>query len=85
MDLATKIINYMKAKNYVVFSGKKNYNIVYIEGLNEDDTLNDDTPNQFNDRRIIIEVIGDTPKIVNTWQATTEPGNYYTYRGCSAN
>lgn len=77
--LAAKIINYMHSKNYVVFSGAKNYNIVYVEGMNEDGTLNNDVPNQFNDRRIIIEVIDGVPKIVNHWQATTEPGDYYTY------
>ncbi|MCV3216036.1 hypothetical protein OGM63_21410 [Plectonema radiosum NIES-515] len=69
----------MKAKNYVVFSGEKNFNIVYVEGMNEDSTLNNDTPNQFNDRRIIIEFVDGIPKIINHWQATTEPGNYYTY------
>jgi hypothetical protein len=83
--LATKIIDYMKAKNYVVFSGEKNYNIIYIEGMNEDGILNDDAPNQFNDRRIIVEVMGGIPKIVNSWQATTEPGNYYTYRPMNPN
>jgi hypothetical protein len=80
MELANQIIKYMTAKNYVVFSGEKNYNIVYIEGMNEDGTLNDDTPNEFNDRRMIIEIIRGIPKIINQWQATTEPGNYYTYR-----
>ncbi|MBW4479675.1 MAG: hypothetical protein KME54_23220 [Tolypothrix brevis GSE-NOS-MK-07-07A] len=79
MDLATRIVDYMKAKNYAVFSGEKNYNIVYVEGMNEDGTLNDDAPNQFNDCRIIIEIVGNEPKIVNHWQATTEPGAYYTY------
>jgi hypothetical protein len=79
MDLATRIIKYMTAKNYVVFSGEKNYNIVYVEGMNEDGTLNDDAPNQFNDRRLIIEIIRGVPKIINSWQATTEPGDYYTY------
>lgn len=77
--LASRIINYMQAKKYVVFNDKNNFNIAYIEGMNEDGTLNDDAPNCFNDRRIIIEIIDDIPKIINHWQATTEPGNYYTY------
>ncbi|GAX43450.1 peptidoglycan binding domain-containing protein [Tolypothrix sp. NIES-4075] len=77
--LAERIIRYMRLKNYIVFEGKKNYNIVYVEGMNEDGTLNNDAPNQFNDRRIVIEVINNVPKIVNHWQATTEPGDYYTY------
>lgn len=78
-DLASRIISYMKAKNYIVFSGSKNYNLVYVEGMNEDETLNNDAPNEFNDRRIVIEVVNNIPKIVNHWLATTEPGNYYTY------
>lgn len=79
MNLANQIIKYMQAKNYTVFSGQKNYNIVYVEGMNENGTLNDDAPNVFNDRRIIIEVVNDVAAIVNHWQATTEPGDYYTY------
>lgn len=79
MNLAKQIIDYMHLKNHVVFSDNKNYNIVYVEGMNEDGTLNDDIPNQFNDRRIVIEIIDSVPKIVNHWQATTEPGAHYTH------
>ncbi|MBD2679094.1 MULTISPECIES: peptidoglycan-binding protein [Nostoc] len=78
-DVASKIIKYMQAKNYQVSTNAKEYNIVYLEGVNEDWTLNSDTPNQFNDRRIVIEVVDGVPKIVNHWQATTEPGSRYTY------
>lgn len=78
-DIASKIVKYMQAKNYEVFTNPKEYNIVYLEGVNEDWTLNSDTPNQFNDRRIVIEVVDGIPKIVNHWQATTEPGSRYTY------
>ncbi|MBD6617043.1 peptidoglycan-binding protein [Komarekiella sp. 'clone 1'] len=77
-DIASKIIKYMQAKNYQVFTNLREYNIVYIEGINEDWSLNSDPPNQFNDRRIVIEVVDGIPKIVNHWQATTEPGRYYT-------
>ncbi|MDZ8106012.1 MAG: peptidoglycan-binding domain-containing protein [Nostoc sp. DedQUE12a] len=78
-DIASKIIKYMQAKNYQISTNPKEYNIVYLEGVNEDWTLNSDTPNQFNDRRIVIEVVDGVPKIVNHWQATTEPGSRYTY------
>ncbi|MDZ8027180.1 MAG: peptidoglycan-binding protein [Nostoc sp. DedQUE11] len=78
-DIASKIIKYMQAKNYQISTNTKEYNIVYLEGVNEDWTLNKDTPNQFNDRRIVIEVVDGVPKIVNHWQATTEPGSRYTY------
>ncbi len=78
-DIASKIIKYMQAKNYQISTNSKEYNIVYLEGVNEDWTLNSDTPNQFNDRRIVIEIEDGVPKIVNHWQATTEPGSRYTY------
>jgi len=78
-DIASKIIKYMQAKNYQISTNPKEYNIVYLEGVNEDWTLNKDTPNQFNDRRLVIEVVDGVPKIVNHWQATTEPGSRYTY------
>jgi peptidoglycan hydrolase-like protein with peptidoglycan-binding domain len=78
-SIASRIVKYLQAKDYQVFTGAKQYNIVYIEGMNEDWTLNSDTANQFNDRRIVIEILEGVPKIVNHWQATTEPGKYYTY------
>jgi hypothetical protein len=78
-DIASRIIKYMQAKNYQVFTNLREYNIVYIEGINEDWSLNSDPPNQFNDRRLVIEVVDGIPKIVNHWQATTEPGRYYTF------
>ncbi|WP_071187517.1 peptidoglycan-binding domain-containing protein [Trichormus sp. NMC-1] len=78
-DIASRIIKYMQAKKYEVFTNPQEYNIVYIEGMNGDWTLNNDAPNEFNDQRIVIEVIDGIPKIVNNWQATTEPGKHYTY------
>ncbi|MBE9208222.1 peptidoglycan-binding protein [Nostoc sp. LEGE 06077] len=77
-DIASKIVKYMLAQNYQVFTAPKEYNIVYVEGIDGDWNLNSDTPNAFNDRRIVIEVVNGTPKIVDHWQATTEPGRYYT-------
>ncbi|WGV28670.1 peptidoglycan-binding domain-containing protein [Halotia branconii] len=78
-DIASRIVKYMLAENYQVFTAPKQYNIVYIEGMNGDWSLNSDASNQFNDRRIVIEVVDGVPKIVDHWQATTEPGAYYTY------
>ena len=78
-DIASKIVKYMLAENYQVFTNAKEYNIVYIEGINGDWTLNNDAANEFNDQRIVLEIINGVPKIVNSWQATTEPGSYYTY------
>ncbi|MBN3951577.1 MAG: peptidoglycan-binding domain-containing protein [Nostoc sp.] len=78
-DIASRIVKYLQSKNYQVFTNPKEYNIVYVEGINADWTLNNDAPNEFNDRRIVIEVVNGVPKIVEHWEATTEPGKYYTY------
>ncbi|MDB9474085.1 peptidoglycan-binding domain-containing protein [Dolichospermum circinale] len=78
-DIASKIVKYMLAENYQVSTNPKEYNIVYIEGINGDWTLNNDAANEFNDQRIVLEIINGVPKIVNSWQATTEPGSHYTY------
>jgi peptidoglycan hydrolase-like protein with peptidoglycan-binding domain len=79
-DLASRIIRYMQAKGYQIFQGIRQYNIVYIEGMNADGTLNKDTPNQFNDRRLVIQILDGVPAIIGNWEATTEPGNRYTDR-----
>jgi len=77
-ELAKKITTFMEDKGYEIFEGEKYFNIVYLEGANADGTPNDDAPNQWNDRRIVIEIVSGTPQIVGNWKATTEPGNYYT-------
>ncbi|MFB2881949.1 peptidoglycan-binding domain-containing protein [Floridanema aerugineum] len=78
-DLPSRIVKYMQSKNYFVAVGEKRYNIVYIEGADADGTPNEDTFNQWNDRRIVIEIASGIPKIVGNWLATTEPGRYYTF------
>jgi GH24 family phage-related lysozyme (muramidase) len=77
-NLESRIIRYMQAKGYRVFSREREYNIVYVEGMNPDGTLNHDEPNQFNDVRMVIECQAGVPKIVGRWEGTTEPGTYYT-------
>jgi hypothetical protein len=77
-DLAGRIIKYMLTKNYYVSIKPGEYNIVYVEGMNSDGTENNDVRNHFNDRRIVIEVVDGIPKIVGSWEATTEPGNFWT-------
>lgn len=77
-DLASRIIQYMRAKNYRIATGDREFNIVYVEGMDANGNLNDDRPNEFNDRRFVIEFRDGVPKIVGNWEATTEPGDYYT-------
>jgi hypothetical protein len=79
-DLASRIVKYMQLKKYEIFQGIRQYNIVYVEGMNGDATLNNDPPNNFNDRRMVIQIVDGVPAIVGNWQGTTEPGYRYTQR-----
>ena len=72
-DLASRIIKYMQLKKYEIFQGVREYNIVYIEGMNADGTLNNDPPNYFNDRRMVLQILDGVPAIIGNWEATTEP------------
>lgn len=84
-DLASRIVKYMMAKRYKVFTDSQYYNIVYIEGMNTNGTLNNDAPNHFNDIRTVINFENGVPKIAGIWEASTEPGSKYTYRPMNAN
>ena len=59
-------------------------NIVYIEGLNPDGTLNADEPNRWNDLRLLIAFENEGWVIKHNAVATTEPGDYYTLRPTNA-
>jgi len=83
-DFAGRIIKYMQQNQYFVAVGRQKYNIVYVEGANSDGTPNNDQFNQWNDRRIVIEIASATPKIIGNWIATTEPGDYYTQHPMNA-
>jgi hypothetical protein len=77
-DLASRIVKYMQGKQYKVFAKPQEYNIIYVEGMNPDGTLNDDAPNEFNDVRMVIEFVNGIPEIIECWEGTTEPGRYHT-------
>jgi peptidoglycan hydrolase-like protein with peptidoglycan-binding domain len=77
-DLVSSIMKYMMKKGYRIATGTGKYNIIYIEGINGDGDLNDDRPNEFNDRRLLIQVLNQKPSIIGNWDGTTEPGYYYT-------
>ncbi len=77
-DLASRILNYMDSKGYKIFEGHRQYNIVYVEGMNIDGSLNPDTDNVFNDIRLVIEVVEGKPQIAGgPWLGSTEPGRHY--------
>jgi hypothetical protein len=79
--LAKACLRYMKSKGYWIARSPKMYNIVYSEGMNEDGTLNADTFNEWNDRRMVIRIApGGQPEMLVNDQGTTEPGAFYTNR-----
>ncbi|MEG4350219.1 hypothetical protein QUA74_10805 [Microcoleus sp. LAD1_D3] len=78
MKLAERIVRYMEAKKYSLARKQGEKNIIYVEGMNPNGTLNADTPNHFNDARLILGFRDGLPTIEGAWEATTEPGYYYT-------
>jgi len=79
-DLAARLIKYLAEMNYRISVGDRKYNIVYVEGMDTDGSLNNDAPNEFNDLRLVIEIPDSNliPIIKGNWEATTEPGTWYT-------
>lgn len=77
-NLPSRIIQYMLAKRYRVSTGSQKYNIVYVEGMDANGNINRDKPNEFNDRRMVIEIPNQVPELKQNWEATTEPGTHYT-------
>jgi lysozyme family protein len=80
-DLAGRIVSAAKEHDFWIARHKDCCNIFYIEGMDEDGSANANTPNQFNDLRVVIRcTAAGVPKIVGQWQATTEPSRYWTLR-----
>jgi hypothetical protein len=77
-DFASRILKYMKLRNYWIAKLPGFLNIVYVEGADADGTPNDDRFNKFNDRRIVIAIESGKPVIKLNVLATTEPGKFYT-------
>jgi hypothetical protein len=77
--LAKCVLRFMQRKKYWIARSPNSYNIVYVEGMNSNGRLNDDTMNLWNDRRMVIRIGSDgQPEMLVNDQATTEPGNHYT-------
>ena len=75
MTLAEKITAYFEAKNYVLRRELDAVNILYIEGADQHGNAITDTPDAWNDRRIILQFDGEgVPFISLNAAATCEPG-----------
>ncbi len=81
-----KVIGYMRSRNYFICRHPDCKNIIYLEGANADGTLNDDTPNKFNDIRVVfsIDAQGRPDFDGAIWEGTTEPGKYWTLNPMNA-
>jgi peptidoglycan hydrolase-like protein with peptidoglycan-binding domain len=73
-----RIIAYMQKKNYFICRHPDCKNIVYVEGVDADGTLNPQTPNVFEDLRVVFSIGPDGKPLIQPWIATTEPGKPYT-------
>lgn len=82
-DLGSRIIKYMRLRNYW-FARLPNFTtIVYLEGADENGEPNADKFDEWNDRRIVFVIEDGKPKILLNVLSTTEPGRYYTMHPAS--
>ncbi len=82
--LAERIINAMERNRYRIDREPRRVNIVYVEGMSPDGVPNDDLPNEFNDAKFVIRFVQGVPVIAGSWEATTEPGKYWTVNRMNA-
>lgn len=78
-DLAGRLVTALQAKRHVFARHPDCINIVYVEAMDPDGTANANTPNNFNDSRFILRINqGGRPVLAGAWEATTEPGLFWT-------
>ena len=82
--IAVALISYARSQNWEVRTGEHRYNIFYVQGMFPSGVQNDNKPNHFNDSRFLVEV-NPTPRLVGAWEASIEPGNYYTVQPMNSN
>lgn len=69
---AKRIAAVMGDRGYHLDRGAGEINIVYIEGADGRE------PDKWNDLRLVLTFFEGEPYILSQWQATTEPGRFYT-------
>lgn len=74
---ATKIIQAMQTRGYRVDFGDDVMNLVYIEGMELNGMPNGNRPNCWDDIRVLVRNGPAGQKILGAWEATTEPGAYW--------
>ena len=73
-----RVIGYMAKKGYFICRHPDCKNIIYVEGVDPDGKLNAQTPNTFEDLRIVFSIQPNGVPVMQPWVATTEPGRFYT-------
>jgi hypothetical protein len=74
--IAAALVDYARKNKWEVRTGENQYNIFYVQGMFPSGIQNDNTPNQFNDSRFLVE-INPTPRLIGAWEASIEAGNHY--------
>jgi hypothetical protein len=78
-DLAGRVVRAMQQQGYSIAAGEDVLNIVYVEDMDTDGNPVADVPNTFDSVRMLLRVSeGGPPKIIGIWEATTQPGRYWT-------
>jgi hypothetical protein len=78
-DLASRLVAAALRQQYWLCRHPECVNILYVEGMDADGAANDDAPNVFNDLRLLLRFTRTgRPVIEHLWEATTEPGAFYT-------
>lgn len=81
-DLGHAVMRAMLAANFPWETGKGSQNVVSVEGMDPDGTANPNHHNWFEDIKLVLDGTG---KILGgPWEATTHPGDYWTYHPMAA-
>jgi hypothetical protein len=84
-DLAGRIASCMREHGHWLARHPDAVNIVYVEGMDPDGTLNGNPPNQFNDLRLALRFTRTgRAQIIERWDGTTEPSRFWVEHPMSA-
>ena len=83
-SLAEKVVACCSERGYSLDKSPGFVNLIGIEGMNPDGTLNNDGPNVFNDLIGCLSFENGQPKFKGLYIGTTEPGRYYTINKLNA-
>jgi hypothetical protein len=69
----------MLKHEYSIAVGEDLLNIVYVEDMDTSGNRIPDVPNTFDSVRMLVRVTASAPpKVIGIWEATTQPGRYWT-------